>query len=165
MSVLGRAHTIAAVALMALIPLAPAGLWAYARLASVDRGDVVGKNERVLRSVPHLPGAQSIGGTSYALYRWDVEGSLVPIDGYRTEFVLRLPRAVRPDAIVAHYVRVLRGWRADLEPVDCSILGLPGGCGAATATFTRGGVTIDVEITETLLRPQHAKEYGFYVSQ
>jgi hypothetical protein len=160
-----RIHTAAAIALIALVPLAPLALWLYAKAASADRDATVAANLHISRSVRHLPGARSLGGPTYPLQRWGIDGALVPVDGYRTEFFLRVPKPVRPSVIVTHYRRGLRGWRADVQAVSCETLGLPPHCGAVSAVFRRGRVTIDVEVTETLQRPQRTREYGFYVSQ
>src|SRR5437588_11899599 len=160
-----RIHTAAAVALIALVPLAPLALWLYAKAASVDRGATIAANLRVFQSVSHLSGARSLGGSTYPLQRWGIDGALVPADGYRTALFLRLPHPVRPATIVAHYRRALPGWRVHVEPVSCEMLSLPTDCGAVSAVFRRGRATIDVEVTETLQRPQRTREYGFYVSQ
>jgi hypothetical protein len=163
--VIARIHTIAAVAVAALIPGAPLGIWVYAKLASVDRGTSVARNEQVFRSLPLLPGGRVVDRHTYPLYRWNADGSLVPVTGYRTEFFVRIPRAVRPDTIVAHYYRALKGWHAVLEATDCRMLSLPPGCGAAIETFSRHGVTVTVEVAESMTGKRTTRAYGFYVSQ
>jgi hypothetical protein len=148
---LSRAHTIAAIGLVALIPLAPLGLASYAKTVGADRGQTVARNLHTFRSVRHPRGARMFGSASYPRYRWDVEGSMVPVVGYRTAFFVRLPRALPPDSIVSHYIVALRGWRTDASD---------GG-----ASFMRDGVTITVDTTETANGAPRTREYGFYVSQ
>lgn len=150
---------------MAFIPLMPLSLWAYAKAASADRGAAVARNERVFHDLRHMPGARVAEEHSYPILRWGVGGSFVPIDGYRTEFFLDLPSAVRPDAIVTHYARLLPGWRARFEPIDCKVLGLRPNCGAADATFRHGRVRIVVDVSEELRRARQATSYAVYVSQ
>jgi hypothetical protein len=135
---------------IALIPLAPFSLWAYARLASADRGSSVAGNSRVFRSVRHPAGAHLVSSPSYPLYRWDVEGSLVPITAYRTEYFVRLPHAVKTETVYAHYERVLAGWHEQRN--------------SESVQFTRRGVQITVSTAETA-HGGRARDYAFYVSQ
>jgi hypothetical protein len=139
------------VALIASIPLTPLALWVYARAASVDPQQAIAANERVFRSVPPLPRAEQFADHSYRMYRWNVEGPLVPVETYRTEVYFRLPRALSPRTIVAHYVRVLPQWRAVTS--------------SDGAEFTRDGTTVFVDASSTDGARQPRKSYGVYVSQ
>lgn len=136
---------------MASIVLVPLGVWLYADVASADRGPVVHRNESTFRGLRHPAGARVVGEHSYALYRWDIEGSLTPVVGYRTEFFLRLPHAETATMLLAHYVRALASWRATVA--------------ADGATFVRDGVTITVDTAETAPGQRRVREYGLYVSQ
>lgn len=151
---LDRAHTIAAVACMALIPLAPAGMWAYARLASVDRVETIAAASAVLASAPPPAGARLRGEpVVYEQLAWQGERSLVPVSGYTLSSSYALRAASTPRTLVAHYTRVLPGWTRSVERVDCQMLGLPARCGALYATFRRGGDKLIVNAAEYLVPP------------
>ena len=135
---MSRIHTalaIASVALVPLVPLVPLALWGYARAASVDRGATIAANERVLRSLRHLPGIRRIAEHTYAIPRWGNERGLVPTSGYRTELFLRLPSATPAAAILARYRPTVGAWH-------------------------RRGVKIEIAVVASRVRI-----YGVYVSQ
>ena len=148
MSRLSRLHTAVVLALLALVPLAPVVLWLYAQAASVDRAPIAAANERVFRSVPHVPGARLATTHVYGIPRWGWQGGLVPTAGYRTEFFLRLRRPLRPSAILAHYRRVLAAWQPQ---------------GNLGTSFARGSVRIDIAVIAG--HAGRTSDYGFYVSQ
>jgi hypothetical protein len=118
-----RLHTALVVACLALVPLVPLALRAYAKAASAGRGATVAANERVLRSVTHLPGARRLGEHSYAIPRWGHEGSLVPASGYRTELFLQLPRETAAATIVAHYRAAIGRWRERGVRIEVAVMG------------------------------------------
>jgi hypothetical protein len=111
---LARVHTWTTIALVALVPLVPLGLFLYAHAAGVDRAWAVAANERVFRSLHHPAGARVIGTHVYAMPRWGNEGSLVPTVGYRSEFLIRLPHAVPQRVVLAAY-RQARGNGATID--------------------------------------------------
>jgi hypothetical protein len=118
-----RLHTALVVALVALVPIAPFGLWAYARASSVDRRSALDANERVLRSLSHLPGARRIAEHSYGVPRWGHQGALVPTSGYRTELFLRLPHETPSAAVVAYYRGSVAAWRARGVTIEIAVIG------------------------------------------
>jgi hypothetical protein len=118
-----RIHTALAVACIALVPIVPGALRAYAKAASADRGPAVAANDRVLRSLAHMPGARRIAQRIYAIPRWGHEGALVPTAGYRTELFLRLPRETPAAAIVAHYRAAVAEWRSRGVEIEIAVVG------------------------------------------
>jgi hypothetical protein len=159
-----RLLSAAAIAFIALIPLVPAGMWAYARVASVDRDEALAANERVLADATPLAGARRLGTSSpYERRAWEGE-ALVPITGYATEVAYRLPRPLPPKAVFEHYRRVLRGWSSRIERVDCATLSLPRGCGAIYAVFRRGKATFELNLAEYAEPDGRVREYGVQVS-
>ena len=121
---MSRLHTALAVAFLAVVPLTPLALSIYAKAASVDRAAIVAANERVLRSVTHMPGARRVSEHTYAIPRWGNEGDLVPTSGYRTELFLLLPRAATAAAIDADYRRAIAAWRARGVTIEIAVVGL-----------------------------------------
>ena len=147
---LGRAHTVLAAAAIALIPLVPLGLWVYAKAATVDRTGTVARNYRVFRGIPRPSGAEVFASHSYPLSRWNVDGSMVPVTGYRTEFFVKLPRSVPLEQIYSHYEQALRGWQEQRD--------------SQSVLFERGHIVVSVTTAETA-RGGHARQYAVYVSQ
>lgn len=118
MPTVARLHTRLVVALVALVPLTPVALRLYARLASIDRAPAVAANEHVFRSLHHPTGARVVGSHVYPVPRWGHAGSLVPISDYRTEFFVRLPRALPQRAIRSRYPARLDGRTIHVELFD-----------------------------------------------
>lgn len=158
---LDRAHTVAALACMALIPLVPAGMWTYARIASVDRVAAVAAANEVLAGAPPPAGARLQGKpVVYEQLAWHGERSLVPVSGYTVSAAYRLRRPTTPAALVRHYARALPGWTRTVEPVDCPMLSLPAGCGALYATFRSAGAELRVNAAEYMALPSPNRPVG-----
>ncbi len=151
---LDRAHTVAALVCIALIPFVPAGMWAYARLASADRVAAVAAANEVLAGAPPPAGARPLGKpVVYEQLAWQGERSLVPVSGYTVSAAYRLRQPTTPAALVRHYGRALPGWTRTVEPVDCQMYSLPAGCGALYATFRRSGGELRVNAAEYMVSP------------
>ncbi len=151
---LDQAHTVAALACMALIPLVPTGMWAYARVASADRVAAVAAANEVLAGAPPPAGARLQGKpVVYEQLAWQGERSLVPVSSYTVSTAYRLWQPTTPAALVRHYGRALPGWTRTVELVDCQILSLPAGCGALYATFRRSGGELRVSAAEYMVPP------------
>jgi hypothetical protein len=148
---MSRLHTAAALAFVALIPLVPFGFWVYARAASVDRSAQVAHARRLLVEASPLPGARNLGFSVYENRAWNGE-NLVPISSYTVETAYRLPHALRPPQVVAHYKRKLTGWRVEDESADW-------------VAFGRDGDKITLDIVEYRDSPGSMREYGVMVSQ
>jgi hypothetical protein len=161
---MARLHTVAALAFVAAVPLLPLGLWLYARAASVDRETEVRHARQVLEEAGPLPGGRNLGVSVYEERAWEGEG-LVPISAYRLETAYRLPNSVKPAQVVAHYRHELRGWRTHIESLSCDTFGLPRGCTAVDATFTRGGDAVAIDTGEYMDTATMLREYGVIVSQ
>ena len=161
---MGRLHTLAALAFVAAVPLLPLGLWGYARAASVDRRAQVRHGKQLLAEAAPLADARNLGLSVYDERAWEGEG-LVPISSYTIETAYRLRHRVTPAAVVAHYRRELPGWNARVQRLSCSTFGLPRGCTAVDATFSRGGDTVAIDVGEYMDTATTLREYGVIVSQ
>lgn len=139
---------------MALIPLVPAGMWTYARVATVDRVAAVAGANAILQAAPPPAGAR-LQGTPvvYEQLAWQGERSLVPVSGYTVSSAYRLRQATTPAALVRHYTRALPGWTRTVEPVDCRTFSLPAGCNALYATFRRNGGEVRLNAAEYMRPP------------
>ena len=160
-----RLHTVLALALVALVPFAPLGMWAYAKLASADRTHARAAAEQVFASAPPPAGASRDGTSEYADRSWEGE-NLVPISGWTFETAYRLPRAEKPDRIARHYRRLLQGWSVHKDVVGCDTLSVPSGCTAFYLTFSRGSTKLVLNLAEYVNTDGRTfNEYGASVSQ
>lgn len=139
-------------------------MWVYARAASADRDGAVAANERVLARVGPYPGARRLSAQVYERRAWEGE-SLVPIEGYDTEWAFQLRQPTPIDEVVAHHDRVLAGWQRSEEVIACDALGLPAGCGARYVTYRRGGVELLLNAAEYAEARGLLHDYGLQVSQ
>jgi hypothetical protein len=160
-----RLHTIAALSLVALVPLAPIGVRVYAALASTSRGDARSAAERILAAAPPPPGSSREPTNEYGKRAWDGE-DLVPTTGWTIETAYRLPRKTKPGVVERHYRRVLRAWSAHDERIDCATLSVRPGCDARYVTFRRGRSKLVLDPAEYVERDgKTLTEYGVQVSQ
>ena len=85
-----------------------------------DGGAYVRENERLLETLPEMPGSQRLEGESSPYYLGD-DG---PVDGYTTNVVYRAPPETTAQEVIDFYVRSLEDdWEYELEEVP--IIELP----------------------------------------
>lgn len=148
---MARAHTAAAAVLVAGVVLVPLGLWLYAKVASVDKGEQVAHALGLLADAPPPAGSRRLALHVYPVRRWEGE-SLVPIASYWVETAYRLRTPLEPARLVEHYRRQLPGWRYEDK-------------GPARARFTRGDAAIELDIAEYAAGEKALRSYGVFVSQ
>ena len=88
--------------------------------ACVDGGAYVRENERLLETLPEVPGSQRLEVESSPYYLSDYE----LVDGYTTNVVYRAPPEMTAQEVIDFYVRSLEDdWEYELEEVP--IIELP----------------------------------------
>lgn len=167
LEVIDRLHTVVTLGLIALVPLAPLGMFVYTRVASVDGPEAKAANERLIESIAPFPGSRRQGPFQhYERRKWQGE-ALVPVAGYKTDTYYSVRDRVAQPALIAHFDRQLRGWRRRDEFVDCATLGLEPDCGGGhVLTYERSGVRLTLDTSDFRRNgPLDPPTYGLYVSQ
>jgi hypothetical protein len=117
----------------------------------VTEADYVRANERVLRSVPLVPGAREVGRSSSPYYAADAAEA--PPAGYTTLVVYELAARVPQRAVIDHYVAVLSGWRSNVEYArGVDVKTGESRPGAWSASFVRRSAVVGVN-TDNLVAP------------
>jgi hypothetical protein len=163
--VLSRIHTVAAVALIAAVPLGPLGMWVYARAAGADRGAAQRFAEHIVATVRPPQGGRTELIQPIDVRAWDGDG-LVPVKAWRLDYAVHLPKRTTPAALIARYTRELPDWRRRIEHLDCSEFSMKPGCAAVDVRFTKASSEIELDMGEYLGRNgQTITTYGLNVSQ
>ena len=100
----------------------------------------VERNERLLASLPILPGAREIDRRTDS-YRADPTIEASPIGGYRTKVVYEAPSRARAADVIRFYRAHLRRWNVTVTPSGCE-----GKTACRGATFVRGGAIVVLDV-------------------
>ena len=89
-------------------------LLAVVAACGVDKGSYVERNERILETLPQVPGSQRLEVESSPYYLGD-DGS---VDGYTTNVVYRASPEITAQEVIDFYVRSLEDeWEYELEEI------------------------------------------------
>ena len=137
---------------VALIPATPLTMWTYAKLAGAGRADAIARADRLLAATPPYGNALEIGSRSVGEHRaWGAGEGLVPVSGYTVGVFYRLSGGVPAKTIMGYYTSRLPSWQHSVE--------------GATATFSRAGWRLVVDVGSFPRPSGRVREYAVYVSQ